>query len=205
MDAINYQEPIPAECKCKLPLMELTSWTPTNPCRQLDNAWYMGHLYGMYGQLNPHQIQDIATELTSHEQLIILQDEFAGLQVELAQTQKNARITELRESAQSDNWEDVVVLYYWRAKEDDLKVACMINKLCVKLSAAIEEHHMFTQELEASPRWVIIKQKTSEFLQELAERDDERVQQLQALARETEERAAEKMVFIEKLKGNTPF
>ncbi|GJV48873.1 hypothetical protein Tco_1439085 [Tanacetum coccineum] len=191
MDAINYQESIPAECKCKLPLMELTSWTPTNPCRQLDNAWYMGHLYGMYGQLNPHQIQDIATELTSHEQLIILQNEFAGLQVELAQTQKNARFwktifmifsalvtAELRESAQSDNWEDVLVLYCWRAKEDDLKVACMINKLCVKLSAAIEEHRMFTQELEASPGWVIIKQKTSEFLQELAERDDERVQQL---------------------------
>ncbi|GJX27847.1 hypothetical protein Tco_0235926 [Tanacetum coccineum] len=231
MDAINYQEPIPAD----------TSWTTTNPCGrflvcpnryktgvkkckkfywydpELDNAWYRGHLYGMYGQLNPHQIQDIATELTSHAQLIILQDEFAGLQAKLAQTQKNAsyeiqqtmsslrRIVELRESAQSDNWEDVLVLYCWRAKEDDLKVARMINKLCVKLSVAIQEHRMFTQELEASPRWVIIKQKTSEFLQELAERDDERVQQLQALARETKERAAEKMVFIEKLKGNTPF
>ncbi|GJZ93217.1 hypothetical protein Tco_0665282 [Tanacetum coccineum] len=149
---------------------------------ELDNAWYRGHLYGMYGQLNPHQIQDIATELTSHKQLIILQDEFVGLQAELAQSQKNAR-----------------------AKEDNLKVARMINKLCGKLSAAIEEHRMFTQELEASPRWVIIKQKTSEFLQELAERDDERVRQLQALVRETEEKDDEKMVFIEKLKGNTPF
>ncbi|GKA77417.1 hypothetical protein Tco_0783878 [Tanacetum coccineum] len=163
MAAINYQEPIPAECKCKLPLMELTSWTLTNPYRRflvcpnryLDNAWYRGHLYGMYGQLNPHQIQDIAIELTCHEQLIILQDEFVGLQAELAQTQKNARTS-----------------------------------------------HVY---LRASPGWVIIKQKTSEFLQELAERDDERVQQLQSLARETEERAAEKMVFIEKLKGNTPF
>ncbi|GJU16772.1 hypothetical protein Tco_1144738, partial [Tanacetum coccineum] len=91
------------------------------------------------------------------------------------------RIAKLRESAQSDNWEDVLVLYCWRAKEDDLKVERMINKLCVKLSAAIEEHHMFTQELEASPGWVIIKQKTSEFLQELTKRDDERVRQLQAL------------------------
>ncbi|GJR18035.1 hypothetical protein Tco_0966562 [Tanacetum coccineum] len=100
---------------------------------ELDNAWYRGHLYGMYGQLNPHQIQDIATELKNHEQLIILYDEFADLQAELAQTQKNAR-----------------------AKEDDLKVSRMINKLCVKLSAAIEEHRMFTQELEASPGWVII-------------------------------------------------
>ncbi|GKD22504.1 hypothetical protein Tco_1224207 [Tanacetum coccineum] len=183
MDEINYQEPIPVECKCKLPLMELTSWTPTNLCRrflvcpnryktgvkkckkfywydlELDNSWYRGHLYGMYGQLNPHKIQDIATVLTSHEQLIILQDEFTGLQAELAQTQKNAR-----------------------TKEKDLKVARMINKLCVKLSAAIEEHRMFTQELEL-PLGGDYK----------------------ALVRETEERADEKMVFIEKLKGNTPF
>ncbi|GKA46253.1 hypothetical protein Tco_0739136 [Tanacetum coccineum] len=48
--------------------------------------------------------------------------------------------------------------------EEDLKVARMINKLCVKLSAAIEEHHMFTQELTASPGWEITKDKTSEFL-----------------------------------------
>ncbi|GKE75606.1 hypothetical protein Tco_1537647 [Tanacetum coccineum] len=136
----------------------------------------------MYGQLNPHQIQDIATELTSHEQLIILQDEFTGLQAELAQTQKNAR-----------------------AKEDNRKVARVINKLCMKLSVAVEQHRMFTQEYETSLGWVIIKQKTSEFLLELAKRDDERVRQLQAIVRETEERADEKMVFIEKLKGNTPF
>ncbi|GJX35689.1 hypothetical protein Tco_0247246 [Tanacetum coccineum] len=114
MVVINYEELIRAECKCKLPLMELTLWTPTNPCRrflvcpnryktgvkkckkfywydpELDNSWYRGHLYGMYEQLNSHQIQDIATELSSHEQLIILQYEFARLQAELAQTQKNA-------------------------------------------------------------------------------------------------------------------
>ncbi|GJS49095.1 hypothetical protein Tco_0599216 [Tanacetum coccineum] len=83
--------------------MELTSWTLTNPCRQtgvkkckkfywydpkLDNEWYRRHLYGMYGQLNPHQIQDIATEISSHEQLIILQDEFAGIEAELALTKR---------------------------------------------------------------------------------------------------------------------
>ncbi|GKB59680.1 hypothetical protein Tco_0915866 [Tanacetum coccineum] len=113
------------------------------------------------------------------------------------------RIVKLRESAQSNNWEDVLVLYCWRAKEEDLKVARMINKLCVKLSDEIKEHRMFTQELDASPGWVIIKEKTSEFLQELAERDEERVRQLQALARETKEMAEEKMEFIEKLKGST--
>ncbi|GKC60240.1 hypothetical protein Tco_1087838 [Tanacetum coccineum] len=46
----------------------------------------------------------------------------------------------------------------------------------------------------ASPRWVITKDKTSEFLQELVERDDERVRQLQALATKTKERADEKNV-----------
>ncbi|GJS27927.1 hypothetical protein Tco_0488547 [Tanacetum coccineum] len=89
------------------------------------------------------------------------------------------------------------------AKEEDLKVARMISKLCVKLSAEIKEHRMFTQELDVSPGWVIIKGRTTEFLQELAERDEERVQQLQDLAREIEERAEEKMEFIEKLKGST--
>nr|GEX72067.1 hypothetical protein [Tanacetum cinerariifolium] len=47
--------------------------------------------------------------------------------------------------------------------------------------------------------------KTSEFLKETQEKDDERLQQLKALARETEARAREKCIFIEKLKGNQPF
>ncbi|GJX21072.1 hypothetical protein Tco_0223749 [Tanacetum coccineum] len=168
MDAINYQELIPTDfkCKCKLPLMELTSWTLTFPCRrflvclnrykngvkkckkfywvdpELDNEWYKGHLYGMYGQLHPHQIEDISTELTSHDQLIILQDDFAGLQAE----------------------------------------------------------------------WLIFKGYVNGFqsgvysnLHELVQRDEEMVKKLQALARETEERADEKLLFIEKLKGNAPF
>nr|GEX27904.1 transposase, mutator type [Tanacetum cinerariifolium] len=59
---------------------------------ELDNEWYRRHLYEMYEQLNPHQIQDIATEISSHEQLIILQDEFAGIKAELVLTQKNARV-----------------------------------------------------------------------------------------------------------------
>ncbi|GJX88440.1 hypothetical protein Tco_0340454 [Tanacetum coccineum] len=79
MDAINYQEPIPEDfkCKCKLPLMELTSWTLTNPCRrflvcpnrykagvkkckkfywvdpELDNEWYRGLCYEIMDRLHP--------------------------------------------------------------------------------------------------------------------------------------------------------
>ncbi|GKA66126.1 hypothetical protein Tco_0765934 [Tanacetum coccineum] len=110
MAAINYEDNIPSKCKCLLPLMKLTSWTPTNLCRrflvfpsryktgvkkckkfywydpELNNSWYKGHLYEMYGHLNPHQIEEVATELRSQEQLIILQDEFALLQAELRQS-----------------------------------------------------------------------------------------------------------------------
>ncbi|GKC35955.1 hypothetical protein Tco_1048339 [Tanacetum coccineum] len=112
---------------------------------------------------------------------------------------------ELRDSAQSNNWSDVLSLYFWRAKEADLRMARMINNVSVKLSAVIEEYQLFTQELEASPGWVVNKDRSIEYLQELVQRDEEMVQRLQALEREVEERADEKMLFIEKLKGNVPF
>ncbi|GJY47781.1 hypothetical protein Tco_0437737 [Tanacetum coccineum] len=112
------------------------------------------------------------------------------------------RITELRDSAQSNNWSDVLSLYFWRAKDADLRMARMINNVSVKLRAVIEEYQLFTQELEASPGWVVNKDRSIEYLQELVQRDEEMVQRLQALEREVEERADEKMLFIEKLKGN---
>ncbi|GKB94971.1 hypothetical protein Tco_1171875 [Tanacetum coccineum] len=104
MSSISYDGIIPTECKCNLPLIEHTSWTLTNPCRrflvcpnrykagvrkcnkfvwydpELDNSWYREHLYHMYGQLHPHQMQDIDTEIRSQELLMILQDDFARLQ-----------------------------------------------------------------------------------------------------------------------------
>ncbi|GKB67167.1 hypothetical protein Tco_0928579 [Tanacetum coccineum] len=96
------------------------------------------------------------------------------------------RIMELQASAPSTTWSDVLSLYFWRAKEADLRLARMINNVSVKLRAAIDEYQLFTQELEASP-------------------DEEMVQRLQALEREVEERADEKLLFIEKLKGNVTF
>ncbi|GJV90903.1 hypothetical protein Tco_1118047 [Tanacetum coccineum] len=115
------------------------------------------------------------------------------------------RIMELQASAQSTTWSDVLSLYFWRAKEADLRLARMINNVSVKLRAAIEEYQLFTQELEASPGWVVNKDRSIEYLQELVQRDEEMVQRLQALEREVEERADEKLLFIEKLKGNVPF
>ncbi|GJT87813.1 hypothetical protein Tco_1069530 [Tanacetum coccineum] len=86
------------------------------------------------------------------------------------------RIMELQASAQSTTWSDVLSLYFWRTKEAD--------------------------QLEASPGWVVNKDRSIEYLQELVQRDEEMVQRLQALEREVEERAGEKMLFVEKLKGN---
>ncbi|GJR34567.1 hypothetical protein Tco_1210251 [Tanacetum coccineum] len=115
------------------------------------------------------------------------------------------RIMELQASAHSTTWSDVLSLYFWRAKEADRWLARMINNVSVKLCAAIEEYQLFTQELEASPGWVVNKDSSIEYLQELVQRDEKMVQMLQALEREVEERADEKLLFIEKLKGNVPF
>ncbi|GJV93144.1 zinc finger, CCHC-type containing protein [Tanacetum coccineum] len=112
------------------------------------------------------------------------------------------RITELRDLAQSNNWSDVLSLYFWRSKDADLRMARMINNVSVKLRAVIEEYQLFTQELEASPGWVVNKDRSIEYLQELVQRDEKMVQRLQALKREVKEMADEKMLFIEKLKGN---
>ncbi|GKB75138.1 hypothetical protein Tco_0936550 [Tanacetum coccineum] len=38
MVSINYEDNIPSECKCLLPLMELTAWTPTNAVRCLSSS-----------------------------------------------------------------------------------------------------------------------------------------------------------------------
>ncbi|GKA97290.1 hypothetical protein Tco_0825184 [Tanacetum coccineum] len=60
-------------------------------------------------------------------------------------------------------------------------------------------------KLEASPGWVVNKDMSIEYLQKLVQRDEEMVQRLQALEREVEQRADEKLLFIEKLKRNVPF
>ncbi|GJV08085.1 hypothetical protein Tco_1345741 [Tanacetum coccineum] len=113
------------------------------------------------------------------------------------------RCAELREAAQSDEWVEMLVLYCWRSAEEDFRVAGV--KLCEEVAAANEETSYFIQELDVVPGLVVVTQKTSEFLKETQEKDDERLRQLEALARDTEARAREKCIFIEKLKGNQPF
>ncbi|GJR38139.1 hypothetical protein Tco_1213823 [Tanacetum coccineum] len=111
----------------------------------------------------------------------------------------------LREAAQSDDWVEMLVLYYWRSIDEDFKVAGVINKLCEEVTATNEEISYFFLELDVVPGWVVVTQKTSEFLKETQEKDDERLPQLEALERETEAKAREKFIFIEKSKGDQPF
>ncbi|GKB37413.1 hypothetical protein Tco_0882355 [Tanacetum coccineum] len=79
----------PTECKCRLPLMMLTSWTRENPARrfgvfpnkykkgikhckrwhwsdsELENKRYKDHLYEMHLLLNPPQREELENELLS--------------------------------------------------------------------------------------------------------------------------------------------
>nr|GEV24007.1 hypothetical protein [Tanacetum cinerariifolium] len=61
------------------------------------------------------------------------------------------------------------------------------------------------QELDVVPGLVVATQKTYKFLKETQAKHDERPRQVEALVRETEARARERYIFIEKLKGNRPF
>ncbi|GJX86677.1 probable aquaporin NIP [Tanacetum coccineum] len=70
---------------------------------ELDNSWYREHLYHMYGQLHPHQMQDIDTEIRSQELLMILQDDFARLQDDHRQSQKNASFWKKTFVGRNDN------------------------------------------------------------------------------------------------------
>nr|GEV19144.1 hypothetical protein [Tanacetum cinerariifolium] len=108
-------------------------------------------------------------------------------------------------AARSDDWVKMLVLYCWRSADENFRVARVINKLCEEVAAANEETGYFIQELDAVLGWVVETQKTFEFLKKTQAKDDERLRQLEALARETEARAREKCIFIEKLKGNRPF
>ncbi|GJT16775.1 hypothetical protein Tco_0875481 [Tanacetum coccineum] len=99
----------PTECKCRLSLMTLTSWTRDNPARrfsvcpnkynkgikqckrwywndpELENKWYKTQLYEMHLLLNPSQREELENELTSREELVVLQVEFADMEGQMQQ------------------------------------------------------------------------------------------------------------------------
>ncbi|GKD05009.1 hypothetical protein Tco_1179983 [Tanacetum coccineum] len=92
------------KCKCGLPLMTLTSWTRDNPTRrfgvcpskyhckrwywndpELENIWYRTQLYEMHLLLNHSQREELENELTSREELAVLQVEFADMEGQMQQ------------------------------------------------------------------------------------------------------------------------
>ncbi|GJW02720.1 hypothetical protein Tco_1561576 [Tanacetum coccineum] len=86
---------IPKTCKCDLPLLELVSWTPTNPARrfmknrvkkckkfywkdlELESDWYRSHMREMYLILNPIERGDLETEIRSRDALATMEVEDA--------------------------------------------------------------------------------------------------------------------------------
>ncbi|GKB37251.1 hypothetical protein Tco_0882193 [Tanacetum coccineum] len=95
----------PTECKCGLPLMTLTSWTRDNPARRfgvcpnkyLEIKWYRTQLYETQLLHNPLQREELENELTSREELVVLQVKFDDMEgqmqqvmEELKKSQKNA-------------------------------------------------------------------------------------------------------------------
>ncbi|GJV18769.1 hypothetical protein Tco_1367789 [Tanacetum coccineum] len=90
---------VPTECKCHLPLRQLTAWTKTNPARrflifpnryktgvkkcekwvwldfELENERYRSHLYVTHRLLNFTQRQELSSELSSQEEVLLLQVE----------------------------------------------------------------------------------------------------------------------------------
>ncbi|GJZ27234.1 hypothetical protein Tco_0571487 [Tanacetum coccineum] len=102
------------ECKCRLPVMILTSWTKEHPAKRfvvcpnryktrvkkcnfwdwydddVENEWYRTHLYEMYRLLNPSQRRELETEISSQEEVVLLQLEMQTMRDELSKCQKKA-------------------------------------------------------------------------------------------------------------------
>nr|GEV26440.1 hypothetical protein [Tanacetum cinerariifolium] len=82
---------------------------------------------------------------------------------------------ELCEAVGSDDWVEMLVFYCWRSIEEDFRVARVINKLCEEVAATNEETSYFIQDLDDVLGWVVVTQKTSEFLKDTQEKGDERL------------------------------
>nr|GEV99546.1 hypothetical protein [Tanacetum cinerariifolium] len=107
----------PTECKCGIPLMRFTSWTRDNPTRrfgvcpnkykkgikhckrwywndlELDNKWYKTQLYEMHLLLNASQREELENEITTREELAVLQVEFLDMKAQMQQLMKELKIS----------------------------------------------------------------------------------------------------------------
>ncbi|GJY68130.1 hypothetical protein Tco_0471112 [Tanacetum coccineum] len=113
-------------------------------------------------------------------------------------------ITELRYSAQTSDWIDVLCYYCRRAASIDQKFARQINRLRGEMAVACENRMTLVEELE-DVRGIIAPAKAAKFLKETQLKDDAKMEQLQDLERQMELRAVEKELFVQKLLRNVPF
>ncbi|GJZ72787.1 hypothetical protein Tco_0636933, partial [Tanacetum coccineum] len=85
---------------------------------------------------------------------------------------------------------------------EDCRLAREMNRMCGEVANVVQERAYFLEELDTFAGRVV-PEKTAEFLKEIQGKDKEKM--LQILGRETELRAHEKDLFIDKLKGVIPF
>ncbi|GJR70069.1 retrovirus-related pol polyprotein from transposon TNT 1-94 [Tanacetum coccineum] len=100
--------------------------------------------------------------------------------------------------------EEAMILYCRRSIIEDSRLAKETNKLCGEMVDVVEERAQFLQELDAL-LGRLVPEKMVEFLRETQSKDTERMLQLQISGRESELRAREKELFIQKLKGVVSF
>ncbi|GJY99335.1 hypothetical protein Tco_0516765 [Tanacetum coccineum] len=105
---------------------------------------------------------------------------------------------ESQDDAGSSDWSDMFIFYCRRSAAEDREFARRINMLRGELSVACQEMVYLIQELETVKR-VIAPMKMTEFLNQVKLKDDQRLAQLENLERETELRAFEKELFVQKL------
>ncbi|GKF17618.1 hypothetical protein Tco_0062536, partial [Tanacetum coccineum] len=108
------------------------------------------------------------------------------------------------DDAGSSDWSDMLIFYCRRSATEDREFACRINTLRGELTVSYQERVYFVQLLETVKR-VISPRKMAEFLNEVQLKDDQRLTQHENLERETELRAFEKKLFVQKLLRNVPF
>ncbi|GKE85247.1 hypothetical protein Tco_1558989, partial [Tanacetum coccineum] len=104
----------------------------------------------------------------------------------------------------SSDWSDMFIFYCRRYAAEDRKFASQINTLRGELTVACQERIYFVQELK-TVKSVIAPVTMAEFLNEIQFKEDQRLMQLQNLERETEARAFEKELFVQKLLRNVSF
>ncbi|GJT10191.1 hypothetical protein Tco_0857233 [Tanacetum coccineum] len=113
---------------------------------------------------------------------------------------RSPKCDELRQSANSTEWEDMFILYCRRAVVVDMRLAGAVSKLCREITVVNRGKDQFVEELDTLVGW-FMSEKTSQFVKETQTKDMEKMIELHVVAREFQLRAREKKVFIEKLKG----